>query len=80
MTGSTFVDGITIAERRTLEALCERGETNGELAARLHLTEQTIKFHLTNVMRKSETTNRTALVLWWIRVGRYANTPEEGQA
>ncbi len=35
------------------------GSTNGEIARKLWVTEQTVKFHLSNVYRKLEVGNRT---------------------
>jgi len=35
------------------------GSTNGEIARRLWVTEQTVKFHLSNIYRKLEVGNRT---------------------
>lgn len=47
--------------RRELEVLqlVAAGSTNGEVASKLWVTEQTVKFHLSNVYRKLEVGNRT---------------------
>ncbi|MGH3625899.1 MAG: LuxR C-terminal-related transcriptional regulator, partial [Sciscionella sp.] len=47
--------------RRELEvlALVAGGATNSEIARRLWVTEQTVKFHLSNVYRKLKVENRT---------------------
>lgn len=47
--------------KRELEVLqlVAAGSTNGEIARRLWVTEQTVKFHLANVYRKLEVGNRT---------------------
>jgi DNA-binding NarL/FixJ family response regulator len=47
--------------RRELEvlALVAAGSTNGEIAQRLWVTEQTVKFHLSNIYRKLGVANRT---------------------
>jgi DNA-binding NarL/FixJ family response regulator len=50
--------GLTDAELRVLQALAE-GRPNKQIAADLFVTEQTVKFHLTNIYRKLEVTNRT---------------------
>ena len=54
------------AERSSLSArelqvlqLVAAGATNGEIARQLWVTEQTVKFHLSNVYRKLEVANRT---------------------
>ena len=39
--------------------LVASGSTNGEIARRLWVTEQTVKFHLRNVYRKLDVANRT---------------------
>ena len=46
---------------RELEVLrlVAAGSTNGEIAQKLWVTEQTVKFHLSNVYRKLEVGNRT---------------------
>jgi DNA-binding NarL/FixJ family response regulator len=47
--------------RRELEILrlATEGTSNGEIAGRLWVTEQTVKFHLSNVFRKLGVANRT---------------------
>ena len=47
--------------RRELEILqlVASGSTNGEVARRLWVTEQTVKFHLRNIYRKLDVANRT---------------------
>jgi DNA-binding NarL/FixJ family response regulator len=54
------LDGTSLT-RRELEVLqlVAAGSTNGEIARRLWVTEQTVKFHLSNVYRKLEVGNRT---------------------
>ena len=55
---ATDATGLT---RRELEILrlTARGFTNRRIAARLWVTEQTVKFHLSNTYRKLGVTNRT---------------------
>lgn len=52
---------LTPSEQRVLEALA-RGLSNKEIAAELWLTQQTVKFHLTNIYRRLGVTNRTEAV------------------
>jgi DNA-binding CsgD family transcriptional regulator len=40
------------------------GDSNAELARRLWVTEQTIKFHLSNIYRKLSVANRTEASRW----------------
>jgi DNA-binding NarL/FixJ family response regulator len=49
---------LTSRELEVLQ-LVAGGATNGEIAQKLWVTEQTVKFHLSNVYRKLEVGNRT---------------------
>jgi DNA-binding NarL/FixJ family response regulator len=49
---------LTARELEILK-LVAAGFTNGDIARRLWVTEQTVKFHLRNVYRKLQVTNRT---------------------
>jgi DNA-binding NarL/FixJ family response regulator len=49
---------LTTRELEVLR-LVAAGSTNGEIAQKLWVTEQTVKFHLSNVYRKLEVGNRT---------------------
>jgi DNA-binding NarL/FixJ family response regulator len=53
--------GLTERETAILQALA-RGSSNGEIAKQMWVTEQTVKFHLTNVYRKLGVKNRTQAV------------------
>ena len=52
--------------RRELEILrlVAEGHSNGQLARMLWVTEQTVKFHLSNVYRKLQVANRTEASRW----------------
>ena len=50
--------GLTKRETPILESLA-KGRSNREIAKELHVTEQTVKFHLTNIYRKLGVANRT---------------------
>jgi DNA-binding NarL/FixJ family response regulator len=54
---------LTRREFEILQLVAE-GHTNGSLAAMLSVTEQTIKFHLTNIYRKLDVHNRTEASRW----------------
>jgi DNA-binding NarL/FixJ family response regulator len=62
-TGEVDSAGLTRREREILRLVAEGG-TNGEVARRLWVTEQTVKFHLANIFRKLEVTNRTQASRW----------------
>jgi DNA-binding NarL/FixJ family response regulator len=55
--------GLTRREREVLVAV-GMGLSNKEISRRSWVTEQTVKFHLTNVYRKLGLTNRTAAARW----------------
>jgi len=52
--------------RREVEILCHisEGMSNAELARMLWVTEQTVKFHLSNIYRKLGVSNRTQASRW----------------
>jgi DNA-binding NarL/FixJ family response regulator len=52
--------------RRELEILrlAAEGSSNSQLAQKLWVTEQTVKFHLSNIYRKLNVTNRTEASRW----------------
>lgn len=55
--------GLTRREVEILRLVAE-GLSNGELAKMLWVTEQTVKFHLSNVYRKLNVSNRTEASRW----------------
>ena len=61
-------DALTRREREIL-ALVAEGHSNRELARMLWVTEQTVKFHLSNIYRKLDVANRTEASRWAHRHG-----------
>ncbi len=59
-------DDSVILTRRELEILrlVAEGRSNAQLAKMLWVTEQTVKFHLSNVFRKLQVSNRTEASRW----------------
>ena len=59
--GSSPAAEESVLSARELEVLrlVAAGSTNGEIARKLWVTEQTVKFHLSNIYRKLEVGNRT---------------------
>jgi DNA-binding NarL/FixJ family response regulator len=55
--------GLTERELTIMKAV-SRGLSNQAIAKELWVTEQTVKFHLTNVYRKLGVTNRTEAARW----------------
>jgi NarL family two-component system response regulator LiaR len=60
--------GLTRRELEILKLVAE-GHSNAALARMLWVTEQTVKFHLSNVYRKIEVANRTEASRWAQRNG-----------
>ena len=63
--------------RRELEILClvAEGHSNSQLARMLWVTEQTVKFHLSNIYRKLSVANRTEASRWAQLNGLLVNRP-----
>ncbi|MBX4191073.1 helix-turn-helix transcriptional regulator [Candidatus Saccharibacteria bacterium] len=55
---------LTKREIEILE-LATEGHSNMQLGKMLWVTEQTVKFHLSNIYRKIDKPNRTAAAQWW---------------
>jgi DNA-binding NarL/FixJ family response regulator len=69
--GSTRRESLPVADapeltRRELEILrlVAEGHSNSQLARMLWVTEQTVKFHLSNIYRKLDVANRTEASRW----------------
>lgn len=60
---------VTPAEERVLQ-LVREGLTNGEIAVRLGLTLNTVKYHVGNLLAKAGVDSREALQEWQIRDGQ----------
>jgi DNA-binding NarL/FixJ family response regulator len=69
--------GLTRREREIL-ALVAEGHSNRELARMLWVTEQTVKFHLSNIYRKLDVANRTEASRWAHRHGLVGMVAAEG--
>jgi DNA-binding NarL/FixJ family response regulator len=60
---SDRLPGLTRREAEVLELVAE-GYSNGRVAVLLWVTEQTVKFHLSNIYRKLGVANRTEATHW----------------
>ena len=69
--------GLTKREREILRLVSE-GYSNGRVARLLWVTEQTVKFHLSNIYRKLDVANRTEASRWAQRHGLLAEPPAVG--
>jgi DNA-binding NarL/FixJ family response regulator len=68
--------------RRELEILrlVADGHSNAQLARMLWVTEQTVKFHLSNIYRKLDVANRTEASRWAQRHGLLESSPAQTAA
>jgi DNA-binding NarL/FixJ family response regulator len=77
---SERLSGLTQREAEVLELVAE-GYPNARVAKMLWVTEQTVKFHLSNIYRKLSVANRTEAAHWALvhglgsRSGNQATTP-----
>jgi DNA-binding NarL/FixJ family response regulator len=60
---NTAADELTPREHEILRLVAE-GHSNSQLAKMLWVTEQTVKFHLSNIYRKLDVANRTEASRW----------------
>lgn len=64
-------DSFSMLTKREKEVLREitKGRSNKEIAAELHITEQTVKTHVSNVLAKLEVDDRTQAALYAVKNG-----------
>jgi two-component system response regulator DevR len=67
-TGEDEAAGLTKREVEILRLTAD-GHSNSQLARMLWVTEQTVKFHLSNIYRKLDVSNRTEASCWAQRSG-----------
>ena len=70
---------LTARELEILRAVAE-GHTNARIGRQLWVTEQTVKFHLSNIYRKLDVANRTEASRWAQLHGLLEPTPVESLA
>jgi DNA-binding NarL/FixJ family response regulator len=73
------VEMLTKREREILQLVAE-GHSNSQLARMLWVTEQTVKFHLSNIYRKLDVANRTEASRWAQLHGLLEPAPVESLA
>ena len=66
---STSPDDLTAREREVLELMVEGVTSNRKLAKRLGLSENTVKFHVRNILDKLRLHNRAEVVSYALRHG-----------
>jgi DNA-binding NarL/FixJ family response regulator len=62
-------DALTAREREVLELMVEGVTSNRRLAKRLNLSENTVKFHVRNILDKLRLHNRAEVVGYALRHG-----------
>lgn len=67
--GGEVVDALTEREREVLNLLVQGITSNRELAERLVITENTVKYHLRNILDKLHVQNRAQVVAFAVRHG-----------
>lgn len=69
--GESPGDATTPSARETeILALVSEGLTNAQIAHRLRVSDNTVKFHLQNLYLKLGVRNRTEATAWYLREGR----------
>ncbi|MFD0771584.1 response regulator [Bacillus sp. CGMCC 1.60114] len=70
-TVETKQDSLSMLTKREKEVLREitKGRSNKEIAAELHITEQTVKTHVSNVLAKLNVDDRTQAALYAVKNG-----------
>lgn len=68
LSGATVFGLLTSREIEVLSCV-SRGDSNKEIARQLHLTPETVKWHMKNILRKLDCDNRTDAVARASRLG-----------
>lgn len=62
---------VTLSEREVqIIDLVSNGLTNHEIAERLEISKRTVDNHISNILTKTKTDNRVALVRWALQWGK----------
>jgi len=69
-------DSLTARERSVLEQLIA-GDSNKEIATAIYVSENTVKYHLKNILRKLHVNNRAQVVAWAMRQEWYQRRAAE---
>jgi two-component system, NarL family, response regulator LiaR len=69
-------DALTAREREVLERVIA-GESNKEIASAVFISENTVKYHLKNILRKLHVNNRAQVVAWAMRQEWYVRRAAE---
>jgi len=70
-THSFINNGSTLSDRELqVIELVAAGLTNQDIAATLEISKRTVDNHVSNILKKTRTENRVALVLWALQWGK----------
>jgi DNA-binding NarL/FixJ family response regulator len=70
-------DALTAREQEVLELMVEGVTSNRKLARKLQLSENTVKFHVRNILDKLHLHNRAEVVGYALRHGMVDSSPKE---
>ena len=71
MAGGESQTKTTLSDRELqVIELVAAGLTNQEIADRLEISKRTVDNHISNILTKTRTTNRVALVRWALKSGK----------
>ncbi|NES98083.1 MAG: helix-turn-helix transcriptional regulator [Desertifilum sp. SIO1I2] len=71
MAGGESGSSITLSDRELqVIELVAAGLTNENIAEKLEISKRTVDNHISNILTKTATGNRTALVLWALQQGK----------
>jgi len=63
--------GVSLSDRELqIIDLVATGLTNQEIAAKLEISKRTVDNHISNILSKTKTDNRVALVRWALQWGK----------
>jgi DNA-binding NarL/FixJ family response regulator len=71
MTNSPSIGPVSLSDREVqIIDLVANGLTNHEIAERLEISKRTVDNHISNILTKTKTDNRVALVRWALQWGK----------
>ena len=71
MAGSELRKPVSLSERELqIIELVATGLTNQDIAEKLEISKRTVDNHISNILTKTETDNRVALVRWALQWGK----------
>ncbi len=78
---STPESPVDLTERETeVLRLMARGQSNKQIARSLHISEKTVKTHVSNILSKLGVQSRTQATLYAIRIGLVSTSPADQTA